>query len=227
MAPCNFLIVVFEAHFWGLTRRVILCNIQTAYLAQQATPAISAVTFASTRGLASEALSKTDDGKVVAAPSMDRVWELWSEGNLFALPIAELQAFLREQKVPVDLTWKKTTLVKQVEELVGKQKNTGRNVKDITPVSGLAKTAEGPGGALNPADVYGELAGDGILESQTFVDVQQSGLYTGADAMGPIIPRAFQLMHESICPDVLLSRINTSAFSRGKCHSPGLYFNPS
>ena len=146
----------------------------------------------------------------VASPSADRVWELWSEGNLFALSISELQAFLREQGVPhIDPTWRKSTLVKQVEEIVSSlRSHSSKSVKST-------EVARATPSAITASDSLSELTADGVFDQgSTFVDVQQSGLYSG-DSMGPIIPRAFQLMHESLSPDVALSRINTSLFPGG------------
>ncbi|KNH08540.1 mitochondrial guide RNA binding complex subunit 2 [Perkinsela sp. CCAP 1560/4] len=159
----------------------------------------------------------------VTAPSADRVWELWSEGNLFALSIPELTAFLKAQKVPhIDPTWRKSTLVKQVEEIVSSMRSLStRSVKG----SEIAKRS---GDELSASDKLGDLTTEGVFDSaSSFVDVQQSGLYSGSDSMGPIIPRAFQLMHASLAPDVVLSRINTSLFPGGSATLQAYTFLPT
>ena len=154
-------------------------------------------------------MASADNGaeRVPQTPSMDRIWELWSEGNLFSLHAADLTLFLQANGVEIDAQWKKTQLVKQVENIVSAQKNPslelGTSTKDV-----VKKDSD----AISPADTYGEVAAEAFEgKDQMFVDVQQAGLYSG-DTMGPIIPRAFQLMHESICPNVYISRLKTSAF---------------
>eukprot|EP00759_Apiculatamorpha_spiralis_P039039 PhF_6_TR37912/c0_g1_i3/m.56647 len=138
----------------------------------------------------------------ITPPNVDLVWDLWSEGNLFSLQATELQSFLRAQGLHVDPIWKKPVLVKQVEDFISKQQDQGRV---LSRELGKKKDPH----AIAPAELYGELAVDAAFEGteQAFVDVQQTGLYS-SDQLGPVIPRAFQIMHETISPDVLMVRTN-------------------
>eukprot|EP00759_Apiculatamorpha_spiralis_P039038 PhF_6_TR37912/c0_g1_i2/m.56646 len=142
----------------------------------------------------------------ITPPNVDLVWDLWSEGNLFSLQATELQSFLRAQGLHVDPIWKKPVLVKQVEDFISKQQDQGRV---LSRELGKKKDPH----AIAPAELYGELAVDAAFEGteQAFVDVQQTGLYS-SDQLGPVIPRAFQIMHETISPDVLMVRTNNPAF---------------
>ena len=120
---------------------------------------------------------------------MTQVWGLWNEGNLFSLSTAQLTQFLTSERVEIDPRWKKAALVRQVEELLQSK--------------GSQTTSQPASGG----ERYGEW--DKPVKAETMLDLSQTGFYEGGGAM---TPRAFQILVTDSAPDLVVSRVNTTAF---------------
>lgn len=166
----------------------------------------------------------TSDGGPHAHITHSLVWGLWNEGNLFSLSVPELQYFLSQQQpgAAVDPHAKKSTLVRQVEELLSaEQANLAVPQED-----GSAAAAGGPTGAatvlvtdydhvedaLDEADDYGDWGAEPGFEQKRKVDFMEISPSRIGERYDPIIPRSYQLFHSDISADVQLRGINPCKF---------------
>jgi hypothetical protein len=139
-------------------------------------------------------------GSSEPAPSHDTVWGLWNEGNLFSLTVAQMDAFLSANRVTPDGSRKKALLVRQLEELLQTKENSSK---------GLPPPQQAP--PPMPSRGHGSWAPPPrpVSEPETLLDLTQSGFYESPHAMAP---KAFQLLVAGATPDVVVGRVNTTAF---------------
>lgn len=145
----------------------------------------------------------------------DLVWSLWNEGNLFSLSAPELLVFLRQQTQQsgstfvVDPHAKKSTLVRQVEELLSAEQasiTVPQDASGVVTVSDYDRVEE----TLDEADEYGDWGAEPGFEARRHVDYMEFTPMRMGERYDPIIPRSFQLLHSDISADVGLSPINPS-----------------
>lgn len=153
------------------------------------------------------------------------VWGLWNEGNLFSLSIPELQHFLSQQQADrlVDPHAKKSTLVRQVEELLSAEQadlavpQEGAADLNAQTTPGTAAAAvlvtdyDHVEDALDEADDYGDWGAEPGFEQKRKVDFMEISPSRVGERYDPIIPRSFQLFHSDISADVQLRQVNSSA----------------
>jgi len=156
--------------------------------------------------------------------SIESVWALWNEGNLFSLSAADLSQFLSKQNVTVDTNWKKAALVRQVEDVLRareakrKQQRSGAGAAaGGGDVSSQQQQQSGGGAPGVSSDVYGKWEGQqggASTRSEMLLDLNASGFYSQnvADASAAAVPKAFQLFSGTSTPDLVLSRVNTTSF---------------
>ncbi|CUE80928.1 transmembrane protein, putative [Bodo saltans] len=144
--------------------------------------------------------SSSSPSAVETAPSHDTVWGLWNEGNLFSLTVAQMDAFLSANRVTPDGSRKKALLVRQLEELLQTKENSAK---------GLPPPQQAPPPV--PTRGHGSWAPPPrpVSEPETLLDLTQSGFYESPHAMAP---KAFQLLVNGATPDVVVGRVNTTAF---------------
>lgn len=140
-----------------------------------------------------------------AAPhTLQKVWTLWNEGNLFSLTPGDLTSFLKSQKIEIDPKWKKAALVRQVEELL--QANEQKSKATKAPTGDQSK--------------YGSWDKDASTKSEMLLDLSQSGFYQGE---AQTAPRAFQLLVDEVSLDLVVARVNTTGFpgfpSNAECYT--------
>lgn len=131
----------------------------------------------------------------------EQVWGLWNEGNLFSMPIAQMQEFLREAGVATDPGAKKAVLVRRLEEYL--------HAKDSAAAGAVSS---GNGASPVPAPGSGNAYGrwnEGARQAETLLDLAQSDFYKGTANM---VPKAFQLLTKGTCVEAVVSRVNTTAF---------------
>jgi hypothetical protein len=126
--------------------------------------------------------------------SVDHMWGLWNEGNLFSLAIPELTSFLHSQRVTVDPAWKKAALVRQVEEFLQAKEDSAKQ-----PQQGRQQDSYGAWNRAEPAGA----------KQEVLLDLGQAGFYEGSTQNAP---RAFQLLVADSAPDLVVSRVNTTSF---------------
>lgn len=170
-------------------------------------------------------VSSAPEGGAYAHITHSLVWGLWNEGNLFSLSIPELQYFLSQQQVgrPVDPHAKKSTLVRQVEELLSAEQadlavpQEGDNAV-ATPGAAAAAVLvtdyDHVEDALDEADDYGDWGAEPGFEQKRKVDFMEISPSRIGERYDPIVPRSFQLFHSDISPDVHLRAVNP-------CRLPG------
>lgn len=166
--------------------------------------------------------------------SVEAVWALWNEGNLFSLGAPDLSQFLTNHSVTVNPNWKKAALVRQVEEVLrAREAQRKQQPGAAAAASGASGATAAAGDALRPAavgerkesDVYGRWEGQSGgasgpvggagRRSEMLLDLSASGFYSGqgaADATAAAVPKAFQLFPGGATPDLVLSRVNTTSF---------------
>lgn len=130
----------------------------------------------------------TDKGTM----TVDAVWALWNEGNLFSMNIAQLHAFLQSQSVQFEQGSKKAALIRQVEEFLQKRDSE-------------AKGGSAGGGTK---DQYGNWQ-EGQPQQETLLDLASAGFYENQASMAP---KAFQLLVGGNSCDLVVSRVNTTSF---------------
>ena len=131
-------------------------------------------------------------GQNAAALSVEAVWSLWNEGNLFSMNIAQLHAFLQSQNVVFDHNSKKAGLVRQVEELLQARDNQSKG-----------------GGQGGQHGGHGNWQQGGQQQAETLMDLKQAGFYDSPLAMAP---KAFQLLVGGNTCDLVVARVNTTSF---------------
>ncbi|ESL06985.1 hypothetical protein TRSC58_05333 [Trypanosoma rangeli SC58] len=125
----------------------------------------------------------------------EKVWALWNEGNLFSLSLMQLQGFLARSGVRTDPSAKKAVVVRQVEEFL--------HSKDATAKHGSQAQQQPQQGG------YGRWNQSTVMQPETLLDLAQAGFYEGSANMAP---KAFQLLVSNSAADVVVSRVNTTAF---------------
>ncbi|GET88532.1 hypothetical protein, conserved [Leishmania tarentolae] len=132
----------------------------------------------------------------------EEVWQLWNEGNLFSLQVAQMRDFLADAGVAVDPTAKKAAVVRRMEEYL--------HSKDSAEQRGAAASAGAAQGAGKESEQsYGNWAGAGATQPEKLLDLAQAGFYQGTANM---VPKAFQLLTTGSCAEAVVSRVNTSTF---------------
>nr|CCD12112.1 unnamed protein product [Trypanosoma congolense IL3000] len=129
----------------------------------------------------------------------EKVWALWNEGNLFSLSLVQLQGYLSRCGVRTDPAAKKAAVVRQVEEYLH-SKDTA--AKGGAPNSSPHQPPQQQGG-------FGRWNQASVMQPETLLDLSQAGFYEGSANMAP---KAFQLLVSDTAPDVVVSRVNTTAF---------------
>ena len=163
--------------------------------------------------------------------SMDTIWSLWNEGNLFSLSQGELEAFLSAQKANFTSGEKKTALVRKVEEVMSvsqpslvKQDDSAISLFDAE--SGSASSSD----LFEEADVYGDWGPDPSFENKIAVDfIERSVDAQVTELQGAMDVRATQLLHEDFSADIRLLPLkksklpghfdNKQAFTIGKSNA--------
>ncbi|AAZ12321.1 guide RNA associated protein, GAP2 [Trypanosoma equiperdum] len=169
------------------------------------------------QGSVSQGALNMRDQQAAAAENVtpERVWALWNEGNLFSLSLAQLQGFLSRCGVRTDPAAKKAAVVRQVEEYLHSKDTTvkGGGQGAASPQQHQQHGQQGGYGRWNQASV---------MQPETLLDLSQAGFYEGAANM---VPKAFQLLVSDTAPDVVVSRVNTTAFpgfpSNTECYTLG------
>ncbi|KAG5479065.1 hypothetical protein LSCM1_02909 [Leishmania martiniquensis] len=133
----------------------------------------------------------------------EEVWQLWNEGNLFSLQVAQMRDFLADVGITVDPTAKKAAVVRRMEEYLHK--------KDSAEQRGSASAAAGAaeGAGRENEQGYGNWAGAGTTQPEPLLDLAQAGFYKGTANM---VPKAFQLLTTGSCAEAVVRRVNTSTF---------------
>eukprot|EP00758_Cryptobia_borreli_P000475 Tbor_TRINITY_DN1129_c0_g1::TRINITY_DN1129_c0_g1_i1::g.15555::m.15555 len=133
-------------------------------------------------------------GSDVEAMTVEKVWALWNEGNLFSMNLSQLHSFLNSQNITFDQGSKKAALIRQVEEFL--------QARDSEQKGG----ASGGGGQQ---DQYGRWQGGSQPQQEVLLDLKSAAFYENQASMAP---KAFQLLvHGNNC-DLVVSRVNTTSF---------------
>ncbi|KPA84360.1 putative mitochondrial guide RNA associated protein, GAP1 [Leptomonas pyrrhocoris] len=151
----------------------------------------------------------------------DLVWGLWNEGNLFSLSAPELIFFLQQQQLnssttggaaggtwSIDPQAKKSTLVRQVEELLSAEQANLTVPQETANVvmSGYDRVEE----TLDEADEYGDWGAEPGFEERRHIDYMEFSPQMMGERYEPLVPRAYQLLHSNLSADVGLNLINPS-----------------
>jgi hypothetical protein len=151
------------------------------------------------------------------------VWGLWNEGNLFSLSAPELIFFLQQQQLnsstggsggstvatwTIDPQAKKSTLVRQVEELLSAEQASLTMPQETSGVvmSGYDRVEE----TLDEADEYGDWGAEPGFEERRHIDYMEFSPRMMGESYDPLSPRAYQLLHSDLSADVGLTAINPS-----------------
>lgn len=133
-------------------------------------------------------------GQAQTTLTIEAVWSLWNEGNLFSMNIAQLHQFLQSQNVSYDENSKKAALIRQVEDLL--------QARDTQAKGGQ------PGGRQEGGQ-HGQWQNGGQQQQETLMDLKQAGFYESPLAMAP---KAFQLLVGGNTADLVVARVNTTSF---------------
>ncbi|KAG5501649.1 hypothetical protein JIQ42_05499 [Leishmania sp. Namibia] len=186
---------------------------QSTYTRGTCPPAFTAAALSLSHRYQSSTGSTSDDTRAsvphlafsnkAAKVKYEEVWQLWNEGNLFSLQVAQMRDFLADAGITVDPTAKKAAIVRRMEEYLHR-KDSAEHRGGASATAGAARGAgkEGEQG-------YGNWAGAGATQPETLLDLAQAGFYEGAANM---VPKAFQLLTTGSCAEAVVSRVNTSAF---------------
>jgi hypothetical protein len=172
----------------------------------------SAVSCARRFQSAAQATSSSDNGEF-AHINKNLVWSLWNEGNLFSLSVQELSVFLSQHcNAEVDPKSKKSALVRQVEEILTSEQGASFTVPQEDTLSSAAAVTvtENDRGSdfFDDSDVYGDWGAEPNFEDKRdidFMDLSPSKMGHHYEALAP---RAFQLLHEGVTPDIGLASFN-------------------
>ncbi|KAG5469559.1 hypothetical protein LSCM1_02782 [Leishmania martiniquensis] len=148
----------------------------------------------------------------------DLVWGLWNEGNLFSLSAAELMYYLQQQQrssgssaFVIDPQAKKSTLVRQVEEVLSaEQANITVPQDDSAAVTmtGSDRVEE----TLDEADEYGDWGAEPGFEERRHIDYMEFSPQRMGERYDVLSPRAYQLLHSELSADVGLTAVDPSKF---------------
>eukprot|EP00759_Apiculatamorpha_spiralis_P027413 PhF_6_TR30190/c0_g1_i1/m.44346 len=152
-------------------------------------------------------------GSNSAAVSMDSVWSLWNEGNLFSLSIPELTSFLASQNVTVNPDEKKTALVRKVEELMAASSPSLVRVDDsaISAFESISRKRVKINDTFEEADIYGDWGLDPTFEEKRSIDFLQKSLDSqSVDQVNPLASRAQQVLHSATSSEVVFVPLKTN-----------------
>lgn len=133
----------------------------------------------------------------------EEVWQLWNEGNLFSLQVAQMRDFLADAGIAVDPAAKKAAVVRRMEEYL----HSKDSAEQRGGAAAIAGAAQGTGQESEQS--YGNWAGAGAMQPEKLLDLAQAGFYQGTANM---VPKAFQLLTTGSCAEAVVSRVNTSTF---------------
>ncbi|ORC87918.1 mitochondrial guide RNA binding complex subunit 1 [Trypanosoma theileri] len=156
----------------------------------------------STAAAAAAGNMREQQAAAAEAVSAEKVWALWNEGNLFSLSLAQLQGFLARAGVRTEPSAKKAAVVRQVEEYLHSKDIAVKNGGQSTQNQQQQHQGGGGGG-------YGRWNQSTVMQPETLLDLAQAGFYEGSANMAP---KAFQLLVSNTAADVVVSRVNTTAF---------------
>lgn len=189
----------FQSGFGG----VPMCSILPQLSVMGATPSPAPLAATARRSYASDP-PPPSPSDVIKEHSIESMWTMWNEGNLFSISAPELALFLTKQRVPVDTNRaKKTVLVKHVEEYLQAREDEAK---------GKPKRDSESGGDSANAIAFGswDKKAAQTRMTETLMDLNQAGFYE--EGSSTLAPRAFQLLVDKGCPDLVVSRVNTTAF---------------
>ncbi|GET92032.1 hypothetical protein, conserved [Leishmania tarentolae] len=149
----------------------------------------------------------------------DLVWGLWNEGNLFSLSTAELTYYLqqKQQRPDSNITFvidpqaKKSTLVRQVEEVLSAEQASIAVPQDTGAtmvMTGSDRVEE----TLDEADEYGDWGAEPGFEERRHIDYMEFSPLRMGERYEPLVPRAYQLLHSDLSADVGLTALDPSKF---------------
>ncbi|KAG5469908.1 hypothetical protein CUR178_02050 [Leishmania enriettii] len=148
----------------------------------------------------------------------DLVWGLWNEGNLFSLSAAELMYYLQQQQradggsaFAIDPQAKKSTLVRQVEEVLSAEQANIALPQDVSAtvnMSGSDRVEE----TLDEADEYGDWGAEPGFEERRHIDYMEFNPQRMGERYDVLTPRAYQLLHSGLSADVGLTAVDPSKF---------------
>ncbi|KAG5504944.1 hypothetical protein JKF63_04391 [Porcisia hertigi] len=133
----------------------------------------------------------------------EEVWQLWNEGNLFSLQVAQMRDFLADVGITVDPAAKKAAVVRRMEEYLHSKDSAEQRGGAVAAAAGAERAGK------ESQQGYGNWAGAGATQPETLLDLAQAGFYQGAANM---VPKAFQLLTTGSCAEAVVSRVNTSTF---------------
>lgn len=177
----------------------------------------SASAFFATTAMRKQSSAMSSSSAIAPELSHDTVWGLWNEGNLFSMTVAQLDNFLTKSNCVPDPSKKKAMLVRQVEELLQAKDNAAKGVEPL---------AAAPGSRGGGMDRRGTPASRefGAAQPETLLDLTQSGFYDSPTAMAP---KAFQLLVTNATADVVVARVNTTAFPGHPANAECYTLNPA
>ncbi|KAK7202156.1 MRB1-associated protein [Novymonas esmeraldas] len=146
----------------------------------------------------------------------DLVWGLWNEGNLFSLSVAELLFYLQQRAeggtaFTIDPQAKKSTLVRQVEELMSAEQ-ANLTVPQETNVAVTMTGADRVEETLDEADEYGDWGAEPGFEERRHIDYIECSPLRMGERYDPLVPRSYQLLHSDLSADLGLQALNPSKF---------------
>ncbi|KAG5495250.1 hypothetical protein JKF63_02305 [Porcisia hertigi] len=147
----------------------------------------------------------------------DLVWGLWNEGNLFSLSAPELMYYLQQHQQRVgggsafviDPQAKKSTLVRQVEEVLSAEQAdiaVPQDVGTTVTMTGSDRVEE----TLDEADEYGDWGAEPGFEERRHIDYMEFNPLRMGERYEVLVPRAYQLLHSDLSADVGLTAVNPS-----------------
>ena len=153
------------------------------------------------RPLSSTCKLHQEEGKSI---SMDTIWSLWNEGNLFSLSQSDLMSFLTAQKVEVAENEKKTALVRKVEEVMSaSQPSLVKQDDSAVSLFDSDNANASTGDLFEEADVYGDWGLDPSFEDKKKFDyIERSVDAQVVESQGALDVRATQLLLETQTADI-------------------------
>ncbi|CAJ1035590.1 hypothetical protein Q4I30_007175 [Leishmania utingensis] len=148
----------------------------------------------------------------------DLVWGLWNEGNLFSLSAAELMYYLQQHQqrsdssmLVIDPQAKKSTLVRQVEEVLSAEQaniTVPQDVSAAVVMTGSDRVEE----TLDEADEYGDWGAEPGFEERRHIDYMEFNPLRMGERYEALVPRAYQLLHSELSADIGMTAVDPSKF---------------
>lgn len=132
---------------------------------------------------------------------INSIWTLWNNGNLFSLSVQELGMFLTKQRRAFPPAAKRAALVRLVEEFMQEREDQMKGKPK--PEAPAAREESPEVGAWDKPAVSN-------AAPEILLDLQQGGFYENGSAT--MAPRAFQLLVDKAAQDLVVARVNTTAF---------------